>query len=127
MANATRALLSPSQLLVDITVKLSSNSNYLLRLDLIYGRRDVSRVEAHYDVPPTSVRIVLGSISGSWQSKILASRGERLTTQAHRPCDFPTRVGRVNAREDTGAATRATILAGTHCHRRRAADYDRGL
>jgi hypothetical protein len=64
MANATEALLSPSQPVdIDFTVDLSSNSNCLLHFYLSSGRRDLSRVEAHQDLPSTSVRIVFGSIS----------------------------------------------------------------
>jgi hypothetical protein len=127
MANATEAILSPSQLVgVDFIVRLSSNSNYLLHLDLIPGRRDLSCVEAHHDVSPTSLRIALGSISRLWRSQI-ANRAGRLMNQARRPGNsLLTSVALMHVK-DMGAAARATILRGAHGHRRRAADDDQGL
>jgi hypothetical protein len=48
MANARESFLSPSQPAdIDRIVQLSCNYNYLLRADLISGRRDLSRAEAH--------------------------------------------------------------------------------
>jgi hypothetical protein len=129
VVNATETLLAISQLGgIGFAVKISRYYNYLFGLDLISGRPDLSRGEAHHDVPPSSLGIVFRSSSRLWQSQIVTGRAEGLMTQACRPGDFPTSVGRNNARERHGCSgARARILRSAHGHRRRAPDYDRGL